>query len=74
MLLDPGGGRGVERAFHVVALRITDPSSPRKFTVTIDLNSGTSGYTVYTSDLSEEYVDFNSAECVAGSSKPCSNA
>jgi glutamate N-acetyltransferase/amino-acid N-acetyltransferase len=33
-----------------------------KFTVTIDLNSGTSGYTVYTSDLSEEYVDFNSAE------------
>lgn len=33
-----------------------------KFTVTIDLNSGTNGYTVYTSDLSEEYVDFNSAE------------
>jgi glutamate N-acetyltransferase/amino-acid N-acetyltransferase len=33
-----------------------------KFTVTIDLNLGTSGYTVYTSDLSEEYVDFNSAE------------
>jgi len=33
-----------------------------RFTVTIDLNLGTSGYTVYTSDLSEEYVDFNSAE------------
>lgn len=33
-----------------------------KFTVTIDLNLGTSGYTVYTSDLSEEYVDFNSSE------------
>ena len=33
-----------------------------KFTVTIDLNLGTSGYTVYTSDLSEAYVDFNSAE------------
>ena len=33
-----------------------------KFTVTIDLNLGTSGYTVYTSDLSEAYVDFNSSE------------
>ena len=33
-----------------------------KYTVTNDLNLGTSGYTVYTSDLSEEYVDFNSAE------------
>ncbi len=33
-----------------------------KFTVTIDLNLGTSGYTVYTSDLSEQYVDFNSSE------------
>jgi glutamate N-acetyltransferase/amino-acid N-acetyltransferase len=34
----------------------------RKFTVTIDLNLGTAGYVVYTSDLSEEYVDFNSSE------------
>ena len=33
-----------------------------KFTITIDLNLGTSGYTVYTSDLSEQYVDFNSSE------------
>jgi glutamate N-acetyltransferase / amino-acid N-acetyltransferase len=33
-----------------------------KFTVTIDMNLGTAGYTVYTSDLSEEYVDFNSSE------------
>ncbi|MEZ5383947.1 MAG: bifunctional glutamate N-acetyltransferase/amino-acid acetyltransferase ArgJ [Prosthecobacter sp.] len=31
-----------------------------KFTITIDLNLGTSGYTVYTSDLSEQYVDFSS--------------
>ena len=33
-----------------------------KFTVTIDLNLGTSDYVVYTSDLSEAYVDFNSSE------------
>lgn len=33
-----------------------------KFTVTIDLNLGTSGYCVYTSDLSQAYVDFNASE------------
>ena len=33
-----------------------------RFTVTIDLNLGTANYVVYTSDLSEEYVDFNAAE------------
>jgi glutamate N-acetyltransferase/amino-acid N-acetyltransferase len=33
-----------------------------KFTCTIDLNLGTANYVVYTSDLSEEYVDFNSSE------------
>jgi glutamate N-acetyltransferase / amino-acid N-acetyltransferase len=33
-----------------------------KFTCTIDLNLGTADYVVYTSDLSEEYVDFNSSE------------
>ncbi len=33
-----------------------------KFTVTIDLNLGTSNYVVYTSDLSEAYVDFNASE------------
>jgi glutamate N-acetyltransferase / amino-acid N-acetyltransferase len=33
-----------------------------QFTVTIDLNLGTADYVVYTSDLSEEYVDFNSSE------------
>ncbi len=33
-----------------------------EFTVTIDLNIGDAGYTVYTSDLSQEYVDFNKAE------------
>ena len=34
----------------------------REFTVTIDLNIGNAAYTVYTSDLSQEYVDFNKAE------------
>jgi len=33
-----------------------------EFTVTIDLNIGSATYTVYTSDLSQEYVDFNKAE------------
>lgn len=33
-----------------------------RFTVTIDLNLGTAEHVVYTSDLSEEYVDFNASE------------
>nr|WP_256199702.1 bifunctional glutamate N-acetyltransferase/amino-acid acetyltransferase ArgJ [Verrucomicrobium spinosum] len=33
-----------------------------KFTVTIDLNLGDASYNVFTTDLSEEYVDFNSSE------------
>ncbi len=33
-----------------------------QFTVTIDLNLGTSNYVVYTSDFSEEYVSFNASE------------
>ncbi len=32
------------------------------FTVTIDLNLGNANYHVFTTDLSEEYVDFNSSE------------
>jgi glutamate N-acetyltransferase / amino-acid N-acetyltransferase len=32
------------------------------FTVTIDLNLGDADYNVFTTDLSEEYVDFNSSE------------
>ena len=32
------------------------------FTVTIDLNLGSANYNVFTTDLSEEYVDFNAAE------------
>ena len=37
-------------------------TSKPSFTVTIDLNLGEASYNVYTTDLSEEYVDFNSAE------------
>lgn len=33
-----------------------------EFTVTIDLNLGDASYNIFTTDLSEEYVDFNSAE------------
>lgn len=33
-----------------------------EFRVTIDLNIGRADYIVYTSDLSQEYVDFNTAE------------
>ena len=33
-----------------------------RFTVTIDLNIGSASHAVYTSDLSKEYVDFNSSE------------
>jgi len=34
----------------------------QEFTVTIDLNLGDASYNIFTTDLSEEYVDFNSAE------------
>ena len=33
-----------------------------RFSVTIDLNLGSANHIVYTSDLSKEYVDFNSSE------------
>lgn len=33
-----------------------------RFSVTIDLNQGSANHIVYTSDLSEEYVDFNASE------------
>lgn len=46
----------------------TDPEELRKvvqqdeFTITIDLNRGQASHTLYTSDLSPEYVDFNRSE------------
>ncbi|MFM8719839.1 MAG: bifunctional ornithine acetyltransferase/N-acetylglutamate synthase, partial [Chthoniobacterales bacterium] len=36
--------------------------TPRKFTVTIDLHQGKSFYTVYTTDLTEKYVELNLSE------------
>jgi glutamate N-acetyltransferase/amino-acid N-acetyltransferase len=33
-----------------------------EFTITIDLHHGTADYTMYASDLSPEYVDFNRSE------------
>ena len=37
-------------------------TAKRAFTVTVDLNLGKADYNVYTSDLSQEYVEFNSQE------------
>ncbi len=50
-------GTPVEQLRKVVARK--------EFTVTIDLNIGQSGYNVYTSDISQEYVDFNRSEYAA---------
>ncbi len=36
--------------------------SNRKFTVTVNLHLGSAEYTVYTTDLSQQYVDFNRTE------------
>jgi len=36
--------------------------TPRKFTVTIDLHQGRAFYTVYTTDLTEKYVELNLSE------------
>ena len=36
--------------------------TPRKFTVTIDLHQGKAFYTVYTTDLTEKYVELNLSE------------
>ncbi len=37
-------------------------TAKREFTVTVDLNVGQADYNVFTSDLSQEYVEFNSQE------------
>lgn len=42
--------------------RIRAIAKKPRFTITIDLNLGSSDYTVYTSDLSPEYIDFNRNE------------
>ncbi len=43
-------------------LLLREAISGKEFTLTIDLNIGEASYTVYTSDLSQEYVDFNRTE------------
>jgi glutamate N-acetyltransferase / amino-acid N-acetyltransferase len=42
--------------------QLKNVTSKRDFTVTIDLNLGSADYNVFTSDLSQEYVEFNSQE------------
>jgi glutamate N-acetyltransferase / amino-acid N-acetyltransferase len=51
---------GIATATPVELLR--KAVAKREFTVTIDLNCGDADYNVFTSDLSQEYVDFNSTE------------
>ena len=60
---------------HIAARNGIDAGTPvellrkavarREFTVTIDLNIASACYNVYTSDLSQEYVDFNRTEYAA---------
>jgi glutamate N-acetyltransferase/amino-acid N-acetyltransferase len=41
---------------------LRDIASRDHFTITVDLHLGKSEYTIYTSDLSPEYIDFNRSE------------
>ena len=52
------GGLVAETALDKLRAIVKRPS----FTITIDLNLGKSDYTIYSSDLSPEYVDFNRSE------------
>ena len=54
---------GIASATPVELLR--KAVAKKDFTLTIDLNIGSAGYNVYTSDLSQEYVDFNRSEYAA---------
>jgi glutamate N-acetyltransferase/amino-acid N-acetyltransferase len=47
---------------HTPVKELEKVTSKPNFTVTIDLNLGEATYNVFTTDLSEEYVDFNSSE------------
>lgn len=51
-------GIAAETPLEVLKAAVSRP----EFTVTIDLNLGDAAYTVYTSDLSQEYVEFNGTE------------
>ena len=41
---------------------LRDIASRDQFTITVDLHLGKADYTIYTSDLSPEYIDFNRSE------------
>jgi glutamate N-acetyltransferase/amino-acid N-acetyltransferase len=55
------GARGGMGAATPIA-ELKKVTSKREFTVTIDLNAGHADYNVFTSDISQEYVSFNSEE------------
>ena len=42
--------------------QLREAVSASEFTIDIDLNQGEANYTMYSSDLSPEYVDFNRSE------------
>ena len=51
---------GLQAATPMAELR--DLVAEREFTVCINLNQGSADYTMYSSDLSPEYIDFNRSE------------
>jgi len=51
---------GLQAATPMAELR--DIVAEREFTIGINLNQGSADYTMYTSDLSPEYIDFNRSE------------
>ena len=57
-LLAAKGGLATQTPMAELEKVVREP----RFHVTVDLNLGTANYVVYTSDLSEEYVDFNASE------------
>jgi glutamate N-acetyltransferase / amino-acid N-acetyltransferase len=57
-LIAAKGGLATKTPVTELEKIVKEPS----FTVTIDLNQGQANYNVYTTDLSEEYVDFNASE------------
>ncbi len=51
---------GLQAATPMAALR--DIVAEREFDICINLNQGSADYTMYSSDLSPEYIDFNRSE------------
>lgn len=48
--------------YLVIKMLFRDIASRDQFTITVDLHLGKADYTIYTSDLSPEYIDFNRSE------------